>query len=179
MDTPGAADAVAAADTVNAASAAKARALHLQRAAIFLDKLQDVGAALALARSLAQRDPYAAEEIYLKCLETSPGDAEVLWALSSLARDRGDYLRAAKFIKDAASRTQNPLELGRLYAEAGSLHLDRLADESTGSGPLRAGASRRSRAEHCGAPAPLPARESSRLDTCRTPHRSAGAQDAG
>ncbi len=107
---------------------AGARALRLERATIFVDKLKDIDAALAIARMFAGGDPSAAEEIYGKCLDRDPGNADVLLALSDLAADRGDHLRAAKFILDAAERTQNPLELGRLFAEAGSIYLDHVAD---------------------------------------------------
>jgi tetratricopeptide (TPR) repeat protein len=108
---------------------AGARAMRLERASILIDKLKDVEAALAVAKALAQSDPFTAEEIYAKCLDRDPGNAGALLGLSDLARDRGDHLRAAKFILDAVERTQNPLELGRLFTEAGSIHLDHLADE--------------------------------------------------
>jgi tetratricopeptide (TPR) repeat protein len=104
--------------------------MRLERASIFIDKLKDFDAALAVARTLAPGDPSTAEEIYAKCLDRDPNNANALLALSDLARDRGDHLRAAKFILDAAERTQNPLELGRLYTEAGSVALDYLADET-------------------------------------------------
>lgn len=110
--------------------AAAARALRLEGATILVDKLQDIEAALKVARGFAANDPSAAEEIFAKCLDRAPGNADALLALSSLARDRGDYLRAAKFILDAAERTQNPLELGRLHAEAGGLYLHCLGDEA-------------------------------------------------
>ena len=108
---------------------AGARAMRLERASIFIDKLKDFDAALAVARRFVASDPSAAEEICAKCLDRDPGNAGALLALSDLARDKGDHLRAAKFILDAAERTQNPLELGRLFTEAGSIYLDHLADE--------------------------------------------------
>ena len=109
---------------------AGARAMRMERASIFIDKLKDFDAALAVARSFAASDPSAAEEIHAKCLDRDPGNTEALLALADLARDKGDHLRAAKFILDAAERTQNPLELGRLFTEAASIYLEPLADES-------------------------------------------------
>ena len=108
---------------------AGARTMRMERASIFIDKLKDFDAALVVAKGLAARDPGTAEEIYAKCLDRDPGNADALLALSDLARDKGDHLRAAKFILDAALRTQNPLELGRLFAEAGSVYLDHLSDQ--------------------------------------------------
>lgn len=110
------------------AEPAAARAMRLERATLLVDKLKDVDGALAVARGLAANDPSAAEEIYGKCLDGDPGNAAALLALADLARDKGDHLRAAKFILDATARTQNPLELGRLFTEAGSIYLDGLAD---------------------------------------------------
>ena len=111
-------------------SPADARAARLERAAIFIDKLQDTGTALATARAFLPDDPAAAEEIYAKCVDRDPSNPAALAALADLARDRGDYLRAAKFYLDTAERTQNPIELGRLFAEAAAIHLDQLSDES-------------------------------------------------
>jgi tetratricopeptide (TPR) repeat protein len=107
---------------------AGARALRLERAMIFIDRLKEIDAALAVGRSFAASDASAAEEIYGKCLDRDPGNANVLLALSDLAASKGDHLRAAKFILDATERTQNPLELGRLFTEAGSIYLDHIAD---------------------------------------------------
>jgi tetratricopeptide (TPR) repeat protein len=107
---------------------AGARALRLERATILVDRLKEIDAAVTVARSFAASDPSAAEAIYGKCLDRDPGNANVLLALSDLAADKGDHLRAAKFILDAAERTQNPLEHGRLFTEAGSIYLDHVGD---------------------------------------------------
>jgi tetratricopeptide (TPR) repeat protein len=111
-------------------SPAEARAARLERAALFVDKLKDTDAALATARAFLPDDPAAAEEIYAKCVECDSGNPAAFAALAELARNRGDYLRAAKFYLDAVERTQNPIELGRLFAEAAAVHLDHLSDES-------------------------------------------------
>ncbi len=109
---------------------ADARATRLERASILIDKVKDMEAALAVARAFLPADPAAAEEIFAKCVERDPSNPAALAALADLARDRGDYLRAAKFLLDAAERVQNPMELGRLYAEAGTIHLEHLEDEA-------------------------------------------------
>ncbi|MBN2573686.1 MAG: hypothetical protein JXP73_03910 [Deltaproteobacteria bacterium] len=108
----------------------EARPLRLERAAILLDKLHDTNGALSVARAFLPADVAAAEEIFARCLERDVGNPAPLLAMADLARDKGDYLRAAKFLLDAAERTQNPLELGRLFAEAGTIHLDNLDDEA-------------------------------------------------
>ena len=109
---------------------ADARAMRLERASIFIDKVKDIDAALAVARAFLATDLAAAEEIFAKCVERDPSNPAALLALADLARSKGDYLRAAKFFLDTAERTQNPLELGRLYAEAGTIHVDHLDDEA-------------------------------------------------
>ena len=109
---------------------AEARALRLERATILLEKVKDSDGALAVARSFLASDGAAAEEIFAKCLDRDPGDPAALLALADLARAKGDYLRAAKFTLDSVERTQNPLELGRLLADAGALYLDHLHDET-------------------------------------------------
>lgn len=110
-------------------TADEARALRLERASILLDKLRDLDGALQVARAIVKDDPATAEEIFAKCLEREPNQPGALAALADLARNKGDYLRAAKFVLDAAERTQNPLELGRLLAEAGTIQQDHLEDE--------------------------------------------------
>jgi len=112
---------------------AQARAAHLERASIFLDKLRDTDAALAIARALVTTDEATAEDIFARCLDRDPDNPAPLLALADLTRDKGDHLRAAKFLLSAAERTQNPLELGRLLADAGSIFLDRLDDEAKAS----------------------------------------------
>ena len=109
---------------------ADARPMRLERASIFIDKMKDIDAALAVARAFLATDASAAEEIFAKCVERDPNNPAALMALADLARSKGDHLRAAKFLLDAAERTQNPLELGRLFAEAGTIHLDHLEDEA-------------------------------------------------
>ena len=109
---------------------ADARAARLERASIFIDKLKDIEAALAVARAFLATDAAAAEEIFAKCVEREPNNPAALMALADLARNRGDHLRTAKFLLDAAERVQNPLELGRVFAEAGTVHLDSLDDEA-------------------------------------------------
>jgi tetratricopeptide (TPR) repeat protein len=105
-----------------------ARALRVERATILLDKLKDLDGALAQARALLADAPEAAEQIFARCLEREPNQPGALAALAELARNKGDYLRAAKFLLDAAERTQNPLELGRLFAEAGAIQQEHLND---------------------------------------------------
>ena len=107
----------------------EARPLRLERAMLFVNKLGDTVAALAAARAFLPDDVTAAEEIFAKCLERDADNPAPLVAMAELARDKGDHLRAAKFLLDAAERTQNPLELGRLFAEAGTIHLEKLEDE--------------------------------------------------
>jgi tetratricopeptide (TPR) repeat protein len=109
---------------------ADARAARLERASIFIDKLKDIEAALAVARTFLATDAAAAEEIFAKCVERDPNNPAALMALADLARNRGDHLRTAKFLLDTAERVQNPLELGRLFADAGTVHLDNLDDEA-------------------------------------------------
>ncbi|HEX7507044.1 MAG TPA: hypothetical protein VF550_09750 [Polyangia bacterium] len=109
---------------------ADARAARMERAAIFIDKLKDIDAALGVARTFLASDAAAAEEIFAKCMERDPANSAALIALAELARNRGDHLRTAKFLLDAAERVQSPLELGRLFAEAGTVHLDHLDDEA-------------------------------------------------
>jgi len=109
---------------------AEARTARLERATIFIDKLKDTGTALATARAFLPDDPAAAEEIYAKCVDHDSSNPAAFAALAELARDRGDHLRASKFYLDAAERTQNPIELGRLFAEAAAIHLDYLSDEN-------------------------------------------------
>ena len=111
-------------------TADEARPLRLERASIFIDKLKDIDAALAVARAFLPADVPAAEEIFAKCLERDATSPAPLLAMADLARGKGDHLRAAKFLLDAAERTQNPLELGRLFAEAGTIHLEHLDDET-------------------------------------------------
>jgi tetratricopeptide (TPR) repeat protein len=113
--------------------AAQARAAHLECASIFLDKVKDIEGALAVARDLLPTDEATAEDIFAKCLDRDPGNPTALLALADLTRNKGDHLRAAKFLLRAAERTQNPLELGRLLAEAGSIYLDHLNDEAKAS----------------------------------------------
>lgn len=110
----------------------EARPLRLERASLLLERLGDTEGALAIARAFLPDDVAAAEEIFGKCLEQDPRHPAPLLALAELARDKGDHLRAAKLLLDAAERTQNPLELGRLFCEAGVLHLDKLDDEARG-----------------------------------------------
>ena len=109
---------------------ADARTARLERASILIDKLKDIEAALAVARAFLATDSAAAEEIFAKCVEREPSNPAALMALADLARNRGDHLRTAKFLLDAAERVQNPLELGRLFADAGTVHLDNLDDEA-------------------------------------------------
>jgi len=109
---------------------ADARVARMERASIFIDKLKDIEAALAVARGFLATDAAAAEEIFSKCMERDPSNPAALMALAELARNRGDHLRAAKFLLDSAERVQNPLELGRLFADAGTIHLDHLDDEA-------------------------------------------------
>jgi tetratricopeptide (TPR) repeat protein len=75
-------------------------------------------------------DPIAAEERYADALELDAESPTVLSAMAALSRDRGDHLRAAKFLLESAERTRSPLERGRLFYEAAVLHHDRLDGEA-------------------------------------------------
>jgi tetratricopeptide (TPR) repeat protein len=107
----------------------EARPLQQERAGILLDRVGDVDGAMAIARAFLPGDAAAAEAIFTKCAERDAAHPAPLLALAELARAQGDHDRAAKLLLDAAERTQSPRELGRLFAEAGVLHLEELDDE--------------------------------------------------
>lgn len=80
-----------------------------------------------LAEALA--DPEAGEQRALQALEHDPDNAEVLAQLAAASAARGDHLRAAKFLRESAERTRNPLEKARRLHEAAVLCAEHLGDE--------------------------------------------------
>ena len=109
-----------------------ARGLRMERAGLLLDKLKDVESALVVAKGFAAEDPGAAEALYLRALDGDHDNPAALAALAELCSRKGEFERAAKFALAGAEKTQNPMEKGRLWAEAGILALDRLDDPEGG-----------------------------------------------
>ena len=109
-----------------------ARGLRMERASLLLDKLKDVESALVVAQGFTAEDPAAAEALYLRALDSDPNHAVALAALADLCGRKGEFERAAKFALQGAEKTQNPMEKGRLLAQAGILALDRLDDAEGG-----------------------------------------------
>jgi len=75
-------------------------------------------------------DPAAAEDRYAKALENDPGHRGALSGLAALYLARGEVLRSAALMAEAAERSQNRIEKTRLLYEAGCLYRDRLEDET-------------------------------------------------
>jgi tetratricopeptide (TPR) repeat protein len=73
-------------------------------------------------------DAAQAELRYNEALELDPENPIVLVAVASLSRERGEHLRAAKFLLEAAERTRSPLDRAGLFFDAGVIHQDRLDD---------------------------------------------------
>jgi len=109
-----------------------ARGLRMERASLLLDKLKDVESALVVAQGFAAEDPAAAEALYLRALDSDPDNAVALSALAVLCWHKGEFERAAKFALEGAEKTKNPMEKGRLLAQAGILALDHLDDPDAG-----------------------------------------------
>jgi tetratricopeptide (TPR) repeat protein len=109
-----------------------ARGLRMERAGLLIDKLKDIDSAMVVAQGFAHEDAQAAEELYLRALNSDPENAVALAALSDLCNRRGEYQRAAKFAQEGAERSKNPIEKGRLLAQAGLLLIDRLDDAQGG-----------------------------------------------
>jgi len=109
-----------------------ARGLRMERAGLLLDKLKDVESALVVAQGFASEDPDAAEALYLRALDCDHDNPMALAALADLCSRKGAFERAAKFALAGAEKTQNPMEKGRLWAQAGILALDRLDDPEGG-----------------------------------------------
>jgi tetratricopeptide (TPR) repeat protein len=103
-----------------------ARGLRMERASLLIDKLKDIDSAMVVAQGFAHEDAGAAEELYLKALNSDPENAVALAALADVCNRRGEYQRAAKFAQEGAERSKNPIEKGRLLAQAGLLLLDHL-----------------------------------------------------
>jgi len=114
------------------ADAELARGLRMERASLLLDKLKDVESALVVAQGFASEDPAAAEALYLRALDSDPDNSVALAALAVLCRHKGEFERAAKFALEGADKTKNPMEKGRLLAQAGILALDHLEDPDGG-----------------------------------------------
>jgi tetratricopeptide (TPR) repeat protein len=113
-----------------------ARGLRMERAGLLIDKLKDIDSAMVVAQGFAHEDAGAAEELYLKALSNDPENAVALAALAALCSRRGEYQRAAKFAQEGAERSKNPIEKGRLLAQAGLLVLDHLDDADAGQALL-------------------------------------------
>jgi tetratricopeptide (TPR) repeat protein len=109
-----------------------ARGLRMERASLLLDKLKDVESALVVAQVFAAEDPDAAEALYLRALDSDPDSAVALAALADLCSRKREFERAAKFALQGAEKTKNPMEKGRLLAQAGILALDQFDDPEAG-----------------------------------------------
>ncbi len=106
----------------------QARGLRMERASLMLNELDDVEGALRVVKGFVAEDAAAAEELYTRALERHPNHAGLLGALAELCRRKGEFGRAARFAIDGAEESKNPIEQGRLLAEAGELYLDQLND---------------------------------------------------
>ena len=82
-------------------------------------------AALALDR---QDDRATAEARYARALELDGGNLAALGALAAMYRHQGDWLRAAKLMREAEARTVNRIDKARLLHELGTLYQDELED---------------------------------------------------
>jgi tetratricopeptide (TPR) repeat protein len=109
-----------------------ARGLRMERAGLLLDKLKDVESALVVAQVFAAEDPAAAETLYLRALDSDPNNAVALAALADMFSRKGEFERASKFALEGAEKTKNPMEKGRLLAQAGLLALDQFGDLDAG-----------------------------------------------
>ncbi len=109
-----------------------ARGLRMERASLLLDKLKDAQSALVVAQGFAAEDPTVAEALYLRALDSDPDNVVALAALADLCSRRGEFERAVKFAVEGAEKTKNPIEKGRLLAQAGLLALDHLDDPDAG-----------------------------------------------
>jgi tetratricopeptide (TPR) repeat protein len=98
------------------APAAEARAYALVRAA-------------AIARERLA-DPATAEARYARALELDGAHLAALTALGTMYRSQGDWLRAAKLMREAEARTVNRIDKARLLFELGSLYQDELEDST-------------------------------------------------
>jgi golgin subfamily B member 1 len=83
-------------------------------------------AAITLAR---QDDRAAAEALYARALDIDGGNLAALGALGALYRRQGDFLRAAKLMREAEARTTNRIDKARLLYELGTLYDDELEDQ--------------------------------------------------
>jgi tetratricopeptide (TPR) repeat protein len=84
-------------------------------------------AAIALER---QGDAAAAEARYARALEIDGGNLAALGALAAMYRRQGDWLRAAKLMREADARTVNRIDKTQLLFELGTLYQDELEDSS-------------------------------------------------
>jgi tetratricopeptide (TPR) repeat protein len=89
--------------------------------------------ALVRAADLARErrgDQAAAEALYARALELDAGNLAALGALAAMYRAQGDWLRAAKLMREADARTVNRIEKARLLYELGTLYQDELEDST-------------------------------------------------
>jgi len=68
------------------------------------------------------RDLERAEQLFRHALETHPNHVPSMLALADLCRRRGEPLRAARLLLDAAPHLPLPLERARLLAQAAEIH---------------------------------------------------------
>jgi tetratricopeptide (TPR) repeat protein len=73
-------------------------------------------------------DRATAEARYARALEEDAGNLPALGALAALYRKQGDFLRAAKLMREAEARTVNRIEKARLLYDLGALYQDELGD---------------------------------------------------
>jgi golgin subfamily B member 1 len=88
-------------------------------------------AALVHAAELARDkldDRALAEARYGRALEIVPDDVGALGALGALYRGQGDFLRAAKLMREAEAHTTNRIDKTRLLYDLGVVYEDELGD---------------------------------------------------
>ena len=85
--------------------------------------------AAAIARE-RREDAAAAEALYARALELDGGNLAALVALATMYRKQGDWLRAAKLMREAEAGTVNRIEKTRLLYELGALYQDELEDST-------------------------------------------------
>jgi tetratricopeptide (TPR) repeat protein len=83
----------------------------------------------AIARE-RQSDASTAEARYARALELDGGNLAALGALAAMYRGQGDWLRAAKLMREAEARTVNRIEKVRVLYELGTLYQDELEDST-------------------------------------------------
>src|SRR5262249_40925910 len=76
------------------------------------------------------RDDGAAEALLVKALECDPEHGPAMVELARLYERRGDWLRAARLLVEAADRTSHRLDKTQLLFDAACLQQERLADQA-------------------------------------------------